>query len=66
MDLALIFIVVLWLIGITAWVNITLKKEKKKLQKEYDKKLNDETVKILREFFDEDGRRIEIFKEDKQ
>ncbi len=63
MDIALIFLVCLWLLGIAAAFDILLKREKKKLQKEYEKKLNDETIKILREFYDEDGRRIEIEKE---
>ncbi len=63
MDIALIFLVCLWLLGIAAAFDILLKREKKKLQKEYEKKLNDETIKILRQFFDEDGRRIEIEKE---
>ena len=63
MDIALIFVVCLWLLGIAAAFDILLKREKKKLQKEYEKKLNDETIKILRQFYEEDGRRIEIEKE---
>lgn len=67
MELAVIFLVAVWIIAITILFDVLLKKEKKKMQAEFEKRLNEEKIKILCEFYYEDGRRIEVpkKKEDK-
>lgn len=59
MELAVIFLIAVWIIAITILFDALLKKEKKKLQAEFEKRLNEEKIKILGEFYYEDGRRIE-------
>lgn len=67
MELAVIFLASIWIIAITILFDVLLtEKEKKKLRVEFEKRLNEEKLKILREFYYEDGRRIEGAKKNKE